>query len=157
MASRKNRIPVVFDTNVVIGHYLSRSESSVNRQVFKLWRDRRELQLIVSPEMAEEYFEILNRIGISDIQVKRFKERLQKRTTVTWVNLGTRPTASRDSDDNLILATALVGKAKFLLSNDRDLLDIPLVERRRFKFEIVSPQGFLEFFANQKTGGSPGT
>ena len=50
---------------------------------------------------------------------------------------------SRDPDDNLLLATAVAGKAKFLITHDRDLLDLPEAQRRKFKFEIVTPGDFL--------------
>jgi predicted nucleic acid-binding protein len=45
-----------------------------------------------------------------------------------------------------MLATATVGRAKFLITSDRDLLDLPLAQRRKFKFEIVRPQEFLARF-----------
>ena len=63
MPPRKRRIPVVFDTNVIIGFYLSRNSRSANQQVFRLWRDQRTLQLIVSDEMIQEYLEVLSRLG----------------------------------------------------------------------------------------------
>ena len=75
--------------------------------------------------------------------IARLVERLKLRNTITHVNLGARPKASRDHDDNLLLATALGGKASFLVTNDRDLLDIPTIERKRFKFEIVTPRQLL--------------
>jgi putative toxin-antitoxin system toxin component, PIN family len=133
----------VLDTNVVIGFYLSRRPLSANAQVFKLWRDQRKLQLILSVEMETEYFEVLSRLSVSKPQIRRLAERFKKRYTITFVNLGARTAASRDSDDNLVLATAMVGKARFLITNDRDLLDISAAEKKRFKFAIVTPAEFL--------------
>ena len=113
MSPRKDRPPVVLDTNVVIGYYLSTNSQSANAKVYLLWRTRRRLQLVVSGE------------------------------TVTHVNLGARPTEGRDPDDNLMLATAAAGKAAYLVTNDRDLLDIPDTGRRMFKFAILTPAQFL--------------
>lgn len=45
--------------------------------------------------------------------------------------------ASQGAHRNLILATAAAGKVRFLGANDHDLRDIPVRQRRRFKFEIV--------------------
>ncbi len=62
---------------------------------------------------------------------------------MTRVNLGTRHAVSRDPDDDVFLATAAAGQAQFLITNDHDLLDIPPAQKRRFKFEIVTPGAFL--------------
>ena len=62
---------------------------------------------------------------------------------MTVVQLGRRYTESRDPDDNLLLATARAGKAHCLISNDRDLLDLPESIRRSLPFEIQTPQEFL--------------
>jgi len=141
--SRKERIPVVSDTNIVIGYYLSRNSKSAISRIFHLWRDLRKLQFVVSQEMLDEYLEILERISVPKARIEKLKDLLSTSPIVTRVQLGTRPTASRDPDDNIILATAIVGKAKFLITNDRDLLDISDKEKKRFKFEILKPAEFL--------------
>ena len=142
MARRKARLPVVLDTNVVVGALLSTKRQAANQRVYRLWLHR-QLQLIVSPEIAAEYLELIERLRISPARATAFRERLQRHDIITHVNLGARFTESRDPDDNLILATAAAGKAKYLISNDYDLLDIPAAQRRRFKFEILSPKAFL--------------
>jgi predicted nucleic acid-binding protein len=65
----------------------------------------------VSDEIVTEYIEVLRRLQVDDAAVRRFRERLAKRTTVTHVNLGARPVASRDPDDNIFVATALLDAA----------------------------------------------
>jgi putative PIN family toxin of toxin-antitoxin system len=142
MARRKDRLPVVLDTNVVVGALLSTKRQAANQRVYRLWLHR-QLQLLVSPEIAAEYLELVERLRITPARAAAFCERLQRHDIITHVNLGTRFTESRDPDDNLILATAAAGKAKFLITNDYDLLDIPATQRRRFKFEILSPKVFL--------------
>ncbi len=91
----------------------------------------------------EEYLEILVRLSVPKKRIEKLQEILLTYDIVTRVRLGKRPTASRDTDDNLILATAIVGKAKFLITNDLDLLDISDKDKRRFKFEILKPAEFL--------------
>jgi putative PIN family toxin of toxin-antitoxin system len=140
---RKRRIPVVFDTNVVVGFYLSRNPRSANQQAFRLWRDQRTLQLIVSDEVIQEYFEVLSRLGVPEPLVKALEERFARRKTVTLVSLGSRPKISRDPDDNLVIATARAGKARFLVTNDYDLLDIPASEQARLRLIIVTPADLL--------------
>jgi putative PIN family toxin of toxin-antitoxin system len=146
MPPRKQRIPVVFDTNIVVGHHITHSAESPNRRVYRLWRDQREMQLIVSDEVTAEYFEVLERLNVATARIARLKQRLQRRETVTHVTPGPRFTDSRDPDDNVMLAAAVAGRAKYLITNDRDLLDIPRDRKRRFCFEIATPQQFLERF-----------
>jgi len=140
---RKRRIPVVFDTNVIVGFYLSRAPGSANQQAFRLWRDQRKLQLVVSDEILREYLEVLTRLGVSEPLVIRLEKRFARRKTVTNVRLGSRPKVSRDPDDNLMIATARSGKARFLVTNDQDLLDITAQEQARLRLEIVTPNELL--------------
>ena len=70
-------------------------------------------------------------------------ERFTRRRTVTHVTLGARPKISRDPDDNIVLATARSGKARFLVTNDHDLLDIPASEQARLRLLIVTPADLL--------------
>lgn len=143
MPPRKRRIPVVFDTNVIVGFYLSRTPGSANQQTFRLWRDQRELQLIVSDDVVREYLEVLLRLGVLEALVKRLEKRFANRITVTHVSLGSRPKLSRDPDDNVMIATAHSGRAKSLVTNDHDLLDISPREQVRLRLEIVTPGQFL--------------
>lgn len=134
---------MVFDTNVVIGYYLGHNPNTARARVFRLWRVERKLQLITSDEVISEYFELLDRLGVAERRVERFREALQQRKTVTHVNLGARHAISRDPDDDVLLATAAAGQAQFLITSDKDLLDIPPDQKRRFRFEIVTPAAFL--------------
>lgn len=143
MPPRKARLPVVLDTNVIIAQLLSQTRRSASSRVFDLWLVKRELQLIVSPPLVEEYLELLERIGIARERIARFHQRLLTANTVTRVNLGRRFQVSRDADDDFLLATAHAGRAQYLVTNDRDLLEIPAEERKPFRFEIVTPYQLL--------------
>jgi putative PIN family toxin of toxin-antitoxin system len=145
VAAKKERLPVVLDTNVVIANYLSTNPQSPNVITVRLWRERK-LQLIVSDEITDEYIDVLNRLGVSENLVANFTPSLDKSGTVTHVNLGKRFTASRDPKDNPFLSTAAVGRAKFLVTSDSDWLDIPESAKRKFKFRIVTPKAFLKIY-----------
>ncbi len=122
---------------------MGKNPKSAVRKIFDLWRKQRKLQLIVSNETVEEYLEILTRLNIPSKKINAFIERIEKRLTVSKFSLGKIPTSSRDADDNFILATALVGKAEFLITNDKDLLHISEVDKKKFKFRIVNPVEYL--------------
>ncbi len=145
MAAKKDRLVVVLDTNVFVANYLSTNPKSSNVVIVRLWRERK-LQLVFSEEIADEYDDVLKRLGISKNLVARFLASLHEGVTVTHVNLGKRFTDSRDPKDNPFLSTAAAGRAKFLVTNDSDLLDIPETVRRKFKFRILTPQAFLKIY-----------
>ncbi|MBV6504763.1 MAG: hypothetical protein ILNGONEN_00316 [Syntrophorhabdaceae bacterium] len=145
MAAKKERLPVVLDTNVVIANYLSTNPQSPNVVTVRLWRERK-LQLIVSEEIADEYIDVLTRVGVSENLVANFTASLDESGTVARVNLGKRFTDSRDPKDNPFLSTAAAGRAKFLVTSDSDLLDIPESAKRKFKFRILTPKAFLKIY-----------
>jgi putative PIN family toxin of toxin-antitoxin system len=143
MPPRKKRIAVVFDTNILIAFYLSKKPKSAVSKIIRLWRNERKLQLIVSGVMIDEYLEVLERIGVGAKRIEKLNEIFERYGIVTKISLGRIPTESRDVDDNFVLATALAGKADFLITNDKDLLDISDKGKKKFKFQIVTPLKFL--------------
>jgi len=120
---RKARVPVVLDTNVIVGFFLSKTRQSANARVFDSWFITHRLQLIVSPPIIAEYLELLERVDINISRIESFKLRMEAASTVTRVNLGKRFMFSRDPDDNTLLDTAHTGRARYLVTNDRDLLE----------------------------------
>jgi putative PIN family toxin of toxin-antitoxin system len=140
---RKKRIRVVFDTNVMLRWELRRTSTSANARVYLLWRDERRVQLVVSDELEQEYVEIFERLGVGPERLARLVGRLETSGTVTRVSLGKRFADCRDPDDNLLLATAAAGEARFLVTNDQDLLEIDAERQKAYPFTIVTPAELL--------------
>ena len=124
MPPLKKRIRVVLDTNVVAGFHLSRSGRGADVTVFKHWLVSHDLQLIVSAEVVAEYLEILDRLNVPKRRIGNLRRQIDEFSTVTHVTPGPRPKISRDVDDDAMIAAAIAGRAEFLVTNDRDLLDI---------------------------------
>jgi putative PIN family toxin of toxin-antitoxin system len=142
---KRARIPVVFDTNLFVTRFIKHDRHGINRRVMDLWQSQRKLQLIISPPVKREYLRVLEAYaGIAPDVLKLLEARLDTASYVTQVNLGTRFRLSRDATDNKFLDTARVGKAKYLVSRDRDLLDIPKADLRGLRFEIVTPLELLQ-------------
>jgi len=78
--------------------------------------------------------------------VAEWRQRFAEDKRCTMVRLGRRYTESRDPDDNLLLATALAGRADYLLTNDRDLLDLPMEFQAKLPFLILPPWAFIKEF-----------
>src|SRR5947208_1080412 len=145
MAGRKQRIRVVLDTNVFVRSFKARHKTNANRRIVRLWLLQRQIQLVASAEIIQEYVEIFARVLDMDNEtVAEWQTRFEKDRRCSVVNLGRRYTESRDPDDNLMLATAFAGKADYLITNDRDLLDLPVEFQKTLPFEILSPQHFLK-------------
>lgn len=147
MPKRKERIRAVFDTNVVIRHFIGYSrgrKQAFNRNVFELWFIKSQIQLLVSPEIIEEYLEAMESIlNIRQELLEKWRQRFSGHSA-DMVSAGKRYIFSRDSADNVFLNIAAAGKADFLITNDRDLLEIKEEDKRKLKFEIVTPKQFLE-------------
>ncbi len=145
MVRRRSRTPVVADTNVFVRSFKARSNTSPNRRVIRLWLLERRLQLVVSPELADEYLEIFATVLGMDVEtIEAWRVRFEKDRRCTLVRLARRYTESRDPDDNILLATALAGEAEYLITNDRDLLDLPEDFQRSLPFTILTPEDFLK-------------
>lgn len=147
MTRRKKRLPVVLDTNVLVRAFKAASNTNWNRRIVRLWLIEGKLQLVVSPELLDEYLGIFGEVlGMDAGTVEEWRKRFEADTRSTLVNLGRRYTASRDPDDNILLATAASGNAMYLITNDRDLLDLPQDFQQMLKYEIVRPQDFLSWW-----------
>lgn len=144
MVQRKKRLPVVLDTNVFVRALKAGSKTNWNRRIVRLWLIERQLQLVVSPELIDEYLDIFADVLAMDAEtVDEWRIRFETDGRSSLVKLGRRYTASRDRDDNLLLATATAGECKFLITNDRDLLEVSDEVKQTLKYEIVTPQEFL--------------
>jgi len=138
----------VFDTNVFARALKSRSKESPNKRVLRLWLIQKRLHLIVSDEVVAEYLETFDEIlELERPTLGAWQVRFRDRSRVEIVGLARRFEDSRDPDDNLMLATALAGNADFLLTNDRDLLDLPEEVTSKLPFRVLTPAAFLKEFA----------
>jgi putative PIN family toxin of toxin-antitoxin system len=141
---KKNRITAVFDTNLFITRFIRHDRHGINRRTIDLWQEQRKIQLIISQILQDEYLYVLeNYINISPIRLQNLKNRLETASNINRVNLGSRFYLSRDPKDNMLIDTAHVGNAEFLVTRDKDLLEIPKQDLQKFSFEIVTPYNFL--------------
>lgn len=131
---------VVFDT-VVFVRALINPYSFWGRLAFE---HHHEYRLVVSPLVLREYIEVIQRPELTrlfsvlkGIDVTRLIEILQNAEVVIPEQ---EPQVSRDAKDNKFLAAAEAAKADYLVSEDRDLLD--LVEHQGTR--IITAHEFLQ-------------
>jgi len=115
---------VIFDT-VVFVRALINPHSYWGRLIFDYYQDYR---LIVSPQIVREYVEVLQRpeltsrfSSLKGLNAERILEIIQGAEVVMPSQ---EPQVSRDIKDNKFLAAAEEAKADYLVSEDRDLLDL---------------------------------
>lgn len=141
-------IRAVLDTNVLIAAVIN-VKSSVTQEIYQNFLALH-FTLVISSEVLEEVEDLINRERI----VKRHKRTPNEREVIMGeiaslsyiVPSATQVEIVRDPDDNKIISAALEGKADYIVSRDKDLLD--LEEYQIIK--IVTPEKFMEILRNQK-------
>lgn len=149
MPKRRHKIKVIIDTNVFIANFLTHSSHSPNRRVIRLWLLERAFKLALSSEIKEGYLKTFDEVlGFDGDKLLRWQQRLNDKRMTESLNPGVGLRTSRDPNDDMFIAAAVATKAKFLTSNDHDLLDINDADKRKLKFQIVTPKQFLEHWEN---------
>lgn len=139
---RKKRIITVVDANVFLRAILNRNPESANRHVLRLWVIKHQIQVVVNPFIVSEYIRVLEETGVEPHRIETFEGWLQM-PTVTHVRGGSHRKLSRDPKDNPYIDAAEVGRAAYIVSNDRHLLDVPAESLRGLRFQIVKPHELL--------------
>ena len=144
MPKRRGSIVVVIDTNIFVRNFLTRSRRSPNRLVVRSWLVERKFKLALSDAIKEEYLRVFEEVlGFDGEKLAGWRKRFGDKRIAKTIGVGT-STLSRDPEDNVFIATAIAAKAKFLVTNDYDLLDIADAEKRSLRFDIVKPEQFLK-------------
>jgi len=129
---------VVLDTNVLISALLF---GGLPGRLVPLWQ-RREIVLLVSPEVLKEYIKVLSypKFGLDEEEIKSILREevlpyFDPVKPVTPVEV-----VGEDPSDDKFLSLAVDGKAKFLVSGDIHLLGI----KRYCETAIVTVSAFLD-------------
>ncbi|SOD88724.1 putative toxin-antitoxin system toxin component, PIN family [Spirosoma fluviale] len=134
--SLRSSTKVLFDTNVLLSAFIFKKTPA---EVYQYCAER--YTLYTSEWLLNELAEILKRekfklplsLQVAILQQVRIDAQLVNPTN----NL---PTDSRDPDDNNVLQVALFVKADFIITGDRDLLDLKQV----IDTVMISPATFYE-------------
>ncbi|MFH1711068.1 MAG: putative toxin-antitoxin system toxin component, PIN family [Nanoarchaeota archaeon] len=131
---------ITLDTNVLISSSFWHGDS--DRILSRV--ENKEIELVLSKEIIEEFIKVLNYKEILDkIREKNLK---MKRTIEKIISLSVLVEPSEkfgviqeDPDDNIILECASEGKVDFIVSQDMHLLKLGEFQN----IKIVSPEEFL--------------
>ena len=134
-------IRAVLDVNTLVSAVIN-VPLSVSRAIYQHFIQKH-FELITSPSLIEELEDVLNRDHVmklhkrSPAELQKFISQLAKLSLV--VPETTEIEIVRDPDDDKIIAAAIEGKADYIVSRDRDLLDLKEYEG----IKIVSPETFI--------------
>lgn len=124
MIRNKRNLSVVVDTNVFVSGLIV--EKGLPHQLIKLLEEGLFL-LIISQKMRDELEEVLYRAKfsafLSEDKLSKFFRMIDIISTIVSPHTIV-PIEVRDPKDQKVLATALGGKADYLVTGDEDLLDL---------------------------------
>lgn len=112
------RLRVVLDTNVIVSAFLSRNPTSPTQEIIRRWQDD-EFILLVSDAIFDALAEKLDDKGIDQERVIEFLTLLAHLSE--WVHVSDEDVIRRvpaDSDDDHLVACALIGQADYLVTYD---------------------------------------
>lgn len=132
----KRSVRIVLGTNVFVSGVFF---GGVPGKVLEAWSDER-VEVVVSVEILEEYVRVGDELArrYPGVDLGPALELLAVSSTLVAA-LPLELSISKDPDDDKFLACALAAKARYLVSGDRDLLDVSPFGR----IEVVSPRGLL--------------
>lgn len=130
----RRAVKIVLDTNVLISAIVFGGRP---REILEMIKNK-ELSGVISPVLIAELEEILSK------KIKYPKERiLQVENKMKKILRVVRPDKSvkivRDDDDNRVLEAAIEGRCEYVVTGDRDLLDL----KSYGGVKILTPAEFL--------------
>ncbi len=112
------RLRAVFDTNVIVSAYLSRSPTSPTQELIDRWLAE-EFTLLVCDAIVDEFIEKLAVRGVDREHIETFVALLD--AMAEWVYVPAEaivPRIPADADDDVVVACAIAGNADFLVTYD---------------------------------------
>lgn len=138
---------VVIDTSSLVSYVLTRGE--IMRRVIELWQADA-VTVISSPQTRAELADVLTRpaiVRLSTVPLNDFAAGLEQFSTHVPGVLSVAG-ACRDPKDDKFLACAIEGDAHYIVTSDRDLLDL----RKYRTVAIVNPGQLLLAFELYELG-----
>lgn len=141
----------LFDTNIWVSALLN--PTGLPARLVEQWVAGR-VTIVTSLPLLEELSDVLSRprirrkYGIQDREIADLLRMLAARTLLAPVTGHLE--VCRDADDDLVLETAIVGGAAYLVTRDDDLKQDPAVTRfmRRHGIRVMSVSRFLAVIAS---------
>jgi uncharacterized protein len=116
----KKAIRTVIDTNIVISSLWGGNAKSI----IDLWAAGK-ITAVLSPDVLGEYTDVLAGFNVSQEQMESFLEVFMDSKYTVFVNPAHKIDAvKKDRKDNMFIECAIAGKADYIISGDKHLLEI---------------------------------
>jgi putative PIN family toxin of toxin-antitoxin system len=141
-------VKAVVDTNVIVSAVISLN--SPPDRVLRAWQNGA-FDLVLSDVLLDELADVLHRgpirrrIGWPDEAIQRFLHSFEQ-VIIHAPRMSVR--VVRDASDDRVVEAGLAANADYIVTGDRDLLDLGSYEG----IEIVTPARFLAILREQQTG-----
>jgi putative PIN family toxin of toxin-antitoxin system len=133
---RLPKIKVVIDTNVLI----SSLWGGKPQRIIEIW-DKNEIFVLVSQQILDEYFNVLNRFDLTEEDVEDITILFANPNKTIFVEPDVKLNVIKtDIDDNKFLECAKSGNADYIISGDGHLLGLGTFE----DIKIVTAKKFLD-------------
>ena len=132
---------VVLDTNIFVSATLIKDGNE--DRILRAWQ-RGEFELVLSQDILKEIgrallYEKLRRFRwMTEEEITLLLQLLAEESVLVFGKVVAR--ASRDPDDDKFLAAAVEGGAKYVVTGDKNLLDL----KHYRSVEVISPAAFLK-------------
>lgn len=132
-----NNIRIILDTNLWISFLLTKDFSKLDQIIFG-----KQCTLVFSKELVEEFLEVTKRPKFrrffSQTDIEDILETIYEYADFTIVKTNLK--VCRDPKDDFLLSLSVDGKADFLLTGDKDLLDLKTISETK----IITISEFLK-------------
>lgn len=134
-------IRVVLDTNTIVSAIIN-TDKSVSQEIYQNSKDKRFL-LVISSSILAEVEDVIHRarvVRFHKYTASELRRIVKELTNVSYIVPGkTEIEIVRDPDDNKIISAALDGRADYIVSRDKDLLDLKEYQ----EIKIITPEEFM--------------
>lgn len=127
---------VVIDTNVLISGIFWQG---IPRQILNLWLEGK-IEIVITQEIFQEYLKIIQEIDSNKKILQNWTLLISEKSTIISDTVIVK--LCRDPKDDQFINCALLGKVDYLISGDKDLLEL-----KTNLIEIVNPKAFLTLYA----------
>ncbi len=129
MATNKP-IRVVIDTNLWISFLISKNYVAIDSLI-----SAKKIQLLFSQELLDEFIQVTQRPKFKKFFKQKDVDFLINTldTHAELVTVTSTITECRDEKDNFLLALAVDGKAEYLLTGDKDLLELKSIKATKIQ------------------------
>ena len=140
-------IRAVLDTNTLVSAIINANQS-VSQEIYQDSKDQHFL-LVTSPEILSELDGVLHRKRIMKFHkysAQELQEIISEIRNISLMVPGKiKVKIVRDPDDDKIISAALEGQADYIVSRDKDLLDL----KKHQGIKIITPEEFMSILRSK--------